>query len=328
MKSSAGEPTVFVATVELESDGLQGTLNKPAEIREGSDRALYKEDRKRTLECRVTHLQRSTYRGAPAVLVCFEFNFITFSPSKRMTEAHIDGVFSYKSCQETDVELMPAQVVKYAPERVEGPKIEVATEREKGMKLEMGLRSPPVPVEAAVEVGVTERMTFSSPQGLEVRATALGTRENSEKHRVHWKMEEDGARKKGIPSSFRAAVMVQVQEGATLWCNLEVRVKTGWRSMLLRKPWSSDKPLVMHHDAWVGTPLPVEWFELMEDRDWRRLLAIDYDVAVSVIVPLSSLAGPLLIFADLASTNSTGNCPSHYVMVREPREEEYEMGRV
>jgi hypothetical protein len=267
----------YSVVVELVPDRLDGSLGSPPPINiaEGSERALYQEHRNVTLECRVAHLQQATLHGEPAVLLCFEFNFIVsgLSSSRRIVSADIDISFDCDA---------PAQahVVKYAPALVEGPPTETMRERARTFKPNAGLSTLPVGVQVGLEVGFSERLTYLDRQALRVQGSASSSDTRSELHRARWQVKENRTAKDGIPPILRVAALVRTKERAALLCSLRLGVLSG-RRRLLGVPWSSESPLVVEPTASVGRALHVEGLEGMQDPDWEELLRISYPVAVS-----------------------------------------------
>jgi hypothetical protein len=267
----------YSVVVELVPDTLDGNLGTPPPINiaEGSERALYKEHRNVTLECRVVHLQQATLHGEPAVLICFEFNFIAagLASSRRIVSADIDISFDCDA---------PAQahVVNYAPALVEGPPTEVMRQRERSFTPNVGVNTPPVPVQMGFEVGFSKRSTFLERQALRLQGSASSSDTRSELHRARWQVKENRATKAGIPPIFRVAALVRTKEWATLRCSLRLEVLSGKRR-LLGVPWSSESPLVVEPAASVGRALQVEGFEGSRDSDWEELLRIPYPLKVS-----------------------------------------------
>jgi hypothetical protein len=274
----------YSVVVELVPDELDGSLGAgpPITIGETSDRALYLEHRKVTLECRVVHLQRGTFNQQPAVLVAFELNFIAsaLSSSRRIVSADIDVSFDSDSPTATAIRGTAARVVKYAPALVEGPSTEVTMAKEWSVKPNLGLSNTPVPVQGNLEVGFSGRTTFVEQQKMRIHGAASSSDTRSELHRARWQAKENKATRLGIPSIFRAASVVQIPADTSLRCSLRLEVYSG-RRRLIGVPWSVQQPVIMEPGAVVGEPLDKLAFETMKDEDWETLLQISYPVSVS-----------------------------------------------
>ncbi|KAG7291266.1 hypothetical protein NEMBOFW57_001278 [Staphylotrichum longicolle] len=287
----------YSIVVELVPDKLDGSLGPstratPAKIAEGSEKALYKENRNHTLECRVVHLQHGTLHNEPAVLVAFEFQFTTpvLSSSRRIVSADIDISFDCDTIT-PDATTFRAKVVNYAPAFVEGPPTDVTKETELLFKPNL---ASPGPVQAGLEFGFSERTTFVEKQALQVQGSASSSDTRNEVHRARWQVKENRATKKGIPHVFRTAALVRTRERVPLLCSLRLEVFSG-RRRLLGVPWSADQPLVMEPDAAVGSALGSPRFEELQERDWEELLQISYPTATLQITrdPRSVLLGDI-----------------------------------
>ncbi|RYP02970.1 hypothetical protein DL765_010640 [Monosporascus sp. GIB2] len=277
-------PDPFSKVVELVPDELDCNLSTkpPHKIIEGSDRALFGEHGRATLESRVVHLQRGVFDGRTAVLLAFEFQFIgsVLSSSKRIVSADVDMSFDVEAITSSSPAHPSVQVQNYSPALVEGIPTERTRERDRVIRPNLGINSPPVIIQGGLEVTVGERVTFQDVQRLRLEGSASGSDTRSEIHRARWQVKENKATRAGIPSPIRVAALIKMKENVPLLCTLRLEALCG-RRRLLGLPWTLEAPLVMEADATVGKVVDVVAFEHMTEQDWESLLHISYPVSVS-----------------------------------------------
>ena len=256
--------------VELEIDGSSGHLRSatPKEIREGAQRATFRQLGKWGAQGNVTHLQHGTLTGRPASIVAFDFRFLFEADggSSRFSKAKVVVTFEPAS------KSAPPPVVKrFGPKLMEGPvtRARIVEQNE----FSAGVN---VPTGAPVEVGASAKRVDGAEYLQDHRVRIDGKKWSSDEdaeddNMVIWNLSENSKQGDGIPSDFKVALLVQ-HEGKPFHAVVKVRATTKSSLALFGWPWPKPKPLVLNPDVALGEPIGVIKFDELTNEHWESLI--------------------------------------------------------
>jgi hypothetical protein len=301
------ENQAFSSKIELEIDSSSGHLSSttPKEVREGAQRATFRQLGKWGAQGNVTFLQHGTLRGRPASIVGFDFRFLfeTDGSSSRFSKAKVVVTFetaSKKTKGETPPPLPPV-IKRFSPKLMEGP-----VTRAKIVEENEYIAGLTVPTGTPVEVGAMATRTNGKEYTKDHRVRIDGKKWSSDEdaeddNMVVWNLSENSKQGDGIPSDIKVALLVQ-HDGKPFHAIVKVRATTKSNLSLFGWPWPEPSPLVLSPEVTLGEPIELDKFEDLTNEHWESFIDLQGAVEVRTIF-LTRLAMCLWCFNSVTLSN-------------------------
>lgn len=265
------------STVELEVDNEALHLGvKPKELTETSARAVSNNVGRSGVRGDVIHLQHGTYKGKPATLLAFKFQFqFEQNSTNRFSRAEIRVAFDSK----TDPDARPA-VRHYAPALICGPSSKGQVT--KSISVTPTITTPTAPVQVGIEVPMSRSTTVARDFQLKIIGEPWASDEDAEDDdMVIWRVDENYAQADGIPRDMRTAVLVQ-HTGDVFQATVHIKVRTRIGMSLFGWPWSKPTPLVVSNKSSFGDGILPGDFSALEESHWLQLTEFPGLIGVSL----------------------------------------------
>jgi len=275
--ATALDDQVFASSaVELEVDNESLHLGvKPKELTETTARAVSSNVGRSGVRGDVIHLQHGTYKGKPATLLAFKFQFqFEQNSANRFSRAEIRVAFN----STTNPDTRPA-VRHYAPALICGPS--TAGHVTKSISVTPTITTPTSPVQVGIEVPMSRSTTVARDFQLKIIGEPWASDEDAEDDdMVIWRVDENYAQADGIPRDLKTAVLVQ-HTGDVFQATVHIKVRTRMGMSLFGWPWSKPTPLVVSNKSSFGNGVLPENFAALEEQHWLQLTEFPGLIGVS-----------------------------------------------
>ena len=279
------EDQAFSSKIELEVDTSSGHLRSaaPKEIREGVQRATFRQLGKWGAQGNVTLLQHGTLRGRPASIVGFDFrfNFEASESSSRFSKAKVVITFETASKKvKGETQSSPPPVIKrFSPKLMDGPvtraKVSKQNEYTAGLTIPTG-----TPVEVGAMATRTDGEQYTKDHRVRIEGKKWSSNEDSEDDNMAiWNLSENSKQGDGIPSDINVALLVQ-HDGKPFHAVVKIRATTKSSLSLFGWPWPEPSPLVLSPEVTLGELTKLDKFEDLTNEHWESF--IDQQGAIDV----------------------------------------------
>jgi hypothetical protein len=275
------EYQVFASsTVELEVDNeaLHLGAKTPKELTETSARAVSNNVGRSGVRGDVIYLQHGKYKGKPATLLAFKFQFqFEQNSTNRFSRAEIRVAFD-SSGSNASPDSRPA-VRHFAPALICGPSS--TGQITKSISVSPSITTPTSPVQVGVEIPMTRSTTVPRDFQMKIIGEPWASDEDAEDDdMVIWRVDENYAQADGIPRDVKTAVLVQ-HTGDVFQATVHIKVRTRMGMSLFGWPWSKPTPLIVSDKSSFGSVVVPENFSALEEHHWLQLTEFPGLVAVS-----------------------------------------------
>lgn len=268
------------STVELEVDNeaLHLGAKLPKQLTETSARAVSNNVGRSGVRGDVIYLQHGKYKGKPATLLAFKFQFqFEQNSTNRFSRAEIRVAFDSKD-KNASAESRPA-VRHYAPALISGPSS--TGQVTKSISVSPSITTPTSPVQIGVEVPMTRSTTVARDFQMKIIGEPWASDEDAEDDdMVIWRVDENYAQADGIPRDLKTAVLVQ-HTGEVFQATVHIKVRTRMGVSLFGWPWSKPTPLIVSDKSSFGDDILPDNFGTLEEQHWLQLTEFQGLVAVS-----------------------------------------------
>lgn len=278
--TESDEQVFASSTVELEVDNeaLHLGAKLPKQLTETSARAVSNNVGRSGVRGDVIYLQHGKYKGKPATLLAFKFQFqFEQNSTNRFSRAEIRVAFDSKD-KNASAESRPA-VRHYAPALISGPSS--TGQVTKSISVSPSITTPTSPVQIGVEVPMTRSTTVARDFQMKIIGEPWATDEDAEDDdMVIWRVDENYAQADGIPRDLKTAVLVQ-HTGEVFQATVHIKVRTRMGVSLFGWPWSKPTPLIVSDKSSFGDDILPDNFGTLEEQHWLQLTEFQGLVAVS-----------------------------------------------
>lgn len=268
------------STVEFEVDNeaLHLGAKLPKELTETSARAVSNNVGRSGVRGDVIYLQHGKYKGKPATLLAFKFQFqFEQNSTNRFSRAEIRVAFDSKD-KNASPESRPA-VRHYAPALICGPSS--TGQITKSISVSPSITTPTSPVQIGVEIPMTRSTTVARDFQMKIIGEPWASDEDAEDDdMVIWRVDENYAQADGIPRDLKTAVLVQ-HTGEVFQATVHIKVRTRMGVSLFGWPWSKPTPLIVSDKSSFGDDILPDNFSTLEEQHWLQLTEFQGLVAVS-----------------------------------------------
>ena len=272
------EQPLFSRQVDLEVDGSEGHLSSrgPKEIREGAQRATFRQFGKWGVQANVTHLLHGTVGGKPASIVGFDMRFLSEAAGSNHRFSKAKIVVTFEA-----VGTGPVPTVKtFAPKIMEGSTTRVRRFEQREVSANVS-----IPTGAPLDVGGGAAYSVGQEYDKDYRVRIDGKKWSSDEdaeddNMVIWNLSENSKQGEGIPADFRVGLLV-THHGGPFQATVRVKATTKSNISLFGWPWPDQSPVVLSPNVVLGNLGVVNELDKVTDDQWQSLIDLQSSLDVS-----------------------------------------------
>lgn len=267
------EDKQFSRTIDFEIDGSDGQLSskKAKEIKEGSQRAVFRQLGKWGAQSNVTHLYHGTYHDRPASIVGLDIRFLfEAGGSDRFCKAKITITFDALPGRQTT---SGVPVVKHlCPKIMEGSITRAKRTKQTEISTTLSGSGAPIPVHVGVAATRKDGVEYDEDHRIRIKGEKWSSDEDMEDdNMVIWSLTENSKQGDGIPADFKVAMLV-LHDGAPFQATVKIKATTRSNLSLFGRPWPKPSPLILSPEISLGDSIGMKDFDGLEDEHWKKMI--------------------------------------------------------